>query len=202
MINPGATAAILLAAGSSRRFAGDKLAAPIGEETVLGLSARALAASGCALRVAVVRGASNPHASILKSLGFEIVINEKANEGLSRSLRAGVEWAERQSARGVLVALADMPFITAEHYRRLFEKADATSDCTSYTICDERRSPPAIFGAEWFNRLRDLCGDAGARTLLATISENVAVNAPADMLTDIDTPDDLHPWVTGLGGKA
>lgn len=191
MIEPAPTAAILLAAGASTRFGGDKLAASVGGETVLALSARALAASGCALRAAVLSPVTKPHAPLLQTLGFAVVLNERADDGLSASIRAGVDWADKQGAQSVLIALGDMPFIDPEHYLRLLRKFQESDDQLTFTVCGDRRAPPAIFGSLWFSPLRNLHGDAGARDLLRCADKRVGVQAPASALRDIDTPGDL-----------
>ena len=191
MIEPATTAAILLAAGASRRFGSDKLGASVGKGTVLGLSAKALAASGCVLRAAVVSEATKSHTRALQTLGFETVLNGHAVDGLSTSIRVGVNWAQIKGAQSALLALADMPFVDPAHYLRLFRKAQASDGQIAFTSCGDRRLPPAIFGAVWFARLQDLQGDAGARALLASVDADAGLHAPADALLDIDTLDDL-----------
>ena len=167
MITPQTTAAILLAAGAAKRFGGDKLGAAIVNEATVG------------------------HAPALRTLGYEAVLNKDASRGLSTSIRAGVAWAQSNGMQGVLIALADMPFINATHYRRLFREAQANDEQIAFTACGDRRSPPALFGICWFELLQALSGESGARALLASVSVAAGVEAPAESLVDIDTPDDL-----------
>ncbi len=110
---------------------------------------------------------------------------------MSTSLREGVSWAQEKNAGRVLIALADMPFVTPNHLGALIERCMARKENASFTKCGQRRSPPAAFGQDWFTPLRQLTGDAGARAILAELPANCGVEAAAGMLRDIDRPQDL-----------
>ena len=119
--------------------------------------------------------------------GFEICENDDPAEGMARSVRIGVEAAERTDADGVLIALADMPRVTAAHVHRLFDAStDAETVVASSDGCDPK--PPALFGAERFDFLLSLQGNAGARDLVRSGRHVVA--APAELI-DVDTPEEL-----------
>ncbi|WP_428410439.1 nucleotidyltransferase family protein [Hyphococcus sp.] len=186
-LTPANTAAILLAAGAASRFGADKLSAPLRGARVIDHAAAALTASGCAHRAVIVNSEN-----VISGLpGFETVINPDAAKGLSTSIRIGVNWAEACGAKGVLIALADMPFVDPDHYVRLFETANANRNQCAFTAAGEKRSPPAIFSAGWFSQLRDLEGDQGAKHLLSTQPKAAGVSAQEKMLADIDTSEDL-----------
>ncbi|MGE0408109.1 MAG: NTP transferase domain-containing protein [Amphiplicatus sp.] len=185
-------AAALLAAGSASRFGSDKLAALLGRKTLLHHSAAALAA-GLPLRAAVLRASSRIHAPLLERYGYHILMNEAPDEGLSASLRCALAWAQAQKARAALIALADMPFVTPAHYSRLVEKFRGSASGVAYSVCDGRRSPPAIFSQALFAALEALKGDVGARTLLESARAIDGVEAAAPTLDDIDSPKDLSP---------
>lgn len=173
------------------RFGGDKLAAVIDGESMLGLSASALAASGFEERVAVVSKGTKIHEPRLRELGFDVALNAEADEGMSSSIRAGVGWAQSRGANAVLIALADMPYVSATHLLRLSRKFDCCTSGLAYSVSAGRRAPPAIFSRNWFDRLRALEGDAGARAFLVAASASDGVEAPYGMLDDIDSQQDL-----------
>ena len=103
-------------------------------------------------------------------------------------MKLGVAWAKAQGAAGVLIALADMPLVTAAHVLRLF---DAARDDHTVVASSSGRNPmpPALFGAGMFDVLLALDGDRGARDLVRS-GRHVAV--PPAELTDVDTPEDLE----------
>jgi molybdenum cofactor cytidylyltransferase len=175
-------AAVLLAAGRSDRFTdGDKLAALLGD-LPLGLhAARTLAALPLARHI-VVTGPDG-----LAWPGFDVVLNERQDAGMASSIALGVTAARRASADAVLIALADMPFVSVEHLERLLARyrgpdtLAASSDGTG-------RMPPALFGSAWFDALEALSGDRRARAILE--KADVVPADPAE-LHDIDRVEDL-----------
>lgn len=184
MIAVERVALVLLAAGRSLRFgAADKLSAPL-DGLPLGLhAARTLAAMPFAARVAVIGPASLDYASH----GFDVVANDDPGAGQARSLRLGVEAARRIACDAILIALADMPFLSREHVDALLQRHDGRASVTASSF-GEAPMPPALFGSEWFERLSASRGDRGAGTLLGNAA---IVTGYARELIDIDTPADL-----------
>ena len=179
------TVLILLAAGRSTRF-GD-IGSKLTEEFLhrpLGLHvAVALESLPFAERLAIVDGARLDYAPY----GFTSLHNDDPGEGMSRSVRLGVLRAREIGARAVMIALADMPRVTATHIRRLFDAADG--DDTVVASSDGREpSPPALFGADHFDFLLSLTGEQGARDLVAGGRHVVA--SPAELI-DVDTREEL-----------
>lgn len=179
MIAPDRVAAVLLAAGRSRRFGeADKLLAELDGKPLARHAADTLAGIGFGALIVVTTPAL---AGVFPD--FAAIVNDCPDEGQSRSIRLGVEAAAGSQA--ALVALADMPFVSDAHYRRLFaahERLTASSRIGT-------AMPPALFDRSLFPKLVALEGDQGARALLGGA---VLVEAPAGDLRDIDTPDDLQ----------
>ncbi len=181
-------AGILLAAGRSIRFgAEDKLLAPLHGRPVLHHAADAMRAAPVDWRL-LVRGEGADGLD-----GFETVHVPPGAE-MSRSLAAGIDAARRIGADAALVALADMPFVTTHHLAALIA-AGGWRDTLLASEAADRRSPPALFGADWFEDLIAATGDAGGRHLLARA---IPIPTPVDMLRDIDTPSDLSA-AAGIG---
>lgn len=193
MIAPEAVAVILLAAGLSTRFGpSDKLAAPL-DGLPLGLhAARTLSTLPFLAKFAITR----PNGPDFAAFGFAPILNDDPGAGQSASIRLGLAQAYAIKPRAVLIALADMPFVTTAHIAALLAHLDGEHPVVASTD-GERPSPPALFDASLFPRLDQLSGDAGARSLLRNA---LLVAAPASELADIDTPADLrsHGGPAGL----
>ena len=186
MIAVDRTVLVLLAAGRGTRYGdiGSKLEAEFLSRP-LGLHvAVALESLPFLRRVAVVGHTRLDYAAH----GFDVAVNDDPAEGMARSVRIGVEAAERAGADGVLVALADMPRVTAAHVHRLFDAStDADTVVASSDGCDPK--PPALFGRGRFGFLKALSGDAGGRDLVR--AGRHVVTAPAELI-DVDTPEELE----------
>ncbi len=183
MIRAEDTVLILLAAGRSSRFAGgNKLEAeflgkPVGLHVVTALEdipfkARFVVRDGCSLDFD----------------GYHVIHNTRVEEGMSHSVRIGVEHAKQSGAQAVLIALADMPRVTATHIYRLLDAADS-SDAVVASSDGTQPRPPAVFGSGQFDFLLSLEGDEGARELVR--GGKHVVTAPTELI-DIDTPEDLE----------
>lgn len=185
MLTPEQTALVLLAAGRSRRFNdGDKLAEPFLDKPLAYHVVTALERVPFAARIAVVSGTTLDFAA----LGYDVVENPDPSLGQARSLCFGVARAKELGCEAVLVALADMPRVTAAHIRRMMDAADgpATIVASSDGVSP---MPPALFGKDMFDTLMQLEGDHGAREL---IQRGHHVIAPPTELVDIDTQEDLR----------
>jgi molybdenum cofactor cytidylyltransferase len=184
MIAAETVALILLAAGRSTRFGPrDKLAEPL-DGLALGLhAARMFGALPFAARIAVTRAGGPDFAPC----GFATAVNADPDGGQSCSIRLGLARARQARPEAVLIALADMPFVTTAHIAALLARFDAAHPVVGSTDGAQPR-PPALFGAALFATLDTLSGDAGARTLLRNAA---LVAAPPGELADIDTPADL-----------
>ncbi len=184
MIAAEAVAVVLLAAGQSRRFGTrDKLAEPL-NGLPLGLhAARTLSMLPFASRLAV----TGREAPDFASYGFKTVINPDPAAGQAGSLRLGLAEARRGRSEAVLIALADMPFVSARHLEALLSRFDQDHLVVGSSF-GETACPPVLFDASHFEALEALAGDQGARTLLrgATL-----IAASALELADVDTVDDL-----------
>lgn len=174
-------AALLLAAGRSTRFGRDKLAASL-HGLPLGLhAARTLLELPFAAHIVVTRpsGPCWP--------GFETIENGRPEKGMAHSIGLGLRAARDAGAEAVVIALADMPFVPPEHFRRLLSLCRG-ADALVASSDGARRSPPALFGSRWFAALENLTGDRGARDLL---DQAEAVLTDPRSLADIDRPEDI-----------
>lgn len=187
MIAPGRVAALLLAAGLSRRFGTeDKLLAPYRGRPLAGHARDALADIGFGARLAVIRSGAPALAALFDAPRFAIVTNPDPDAGMASSIRLGVAAARARDVDALLICLADMPRIDGALLMSLCAAYDPVAGLLAATD-GNRRMPPAIIGRCHFDMLSQLQGDAGARTLLADAPSFAA--APAQLL-DIDRPTD------------
>lgn len=184
MIAAEDTALVLLAAGRSDRFGDlDKLEQPYLAEPVGMHVVTALAAVPFRARIAVVSGTTLDYGA----RGYRVVQNPRPEDGQGRSLGLCLAPVRESGAKAVLIALADMPRVTAAHIYRLLETATG-EDAVVASSNGEHPTPPALFGAAHFDFLEALTGDEGARRLV--MGGRHVVTSPAE-LVDIDTPEQL-----------
>ena len=119
--------------------------------------------------------------------GFTVIHNPDRDLGMASSVALGVKRAQELGAKSVLIALADMPRVTASHILRVFDASEGDmSVVASSDGCDPK--PPALFGAGQFECLLNLEGSTGARDLVR--GGRHVVTSPNELI-DVDTPEDL-----------
>ncbi|MGE0485897.1 MAG: NTP transferase domain-containing protein [Gammaproteobacteria bacterium] len=181
---------LLLAAGCARRFGADKLLARLpGGDTVLAASARRLAVAVDDV-LAIVPAHDHARTRLLDELDVPWVVCADAAAGMAHSLRAGV--VATPAAEAWLVALADMPFVSAATLERLVAalREGAAVVLPSH---DGRDGHPVGFAASWRDALCALSGDHGARAVIDAAGACVRRLAVEDegVVRDIDHPGDL-----------
>lgn len=183
-------AAVILAAGESRRFGGAKLLALLDGRPLVQHVIDAANASSCDPVVLVVgAGADQLLASV--RLGRSLVVRNAAYAtGQASSLQAGLTAAA--SADAAVVLLADMPGVRPALIEALVARQRGSAAAAVTALWHGRRTPPTLLHRDLWPALHDLRGDVGAREVLAGRADVVSldVDPTQGSLDDIDTPDD------------
>ncbi|MFV9656412.1 nucleotidyltransferase family protein [Pseudomonas sp. NY15366] len=186
-----AVAALMLAAGYSRRFGADKRRLVLADGRSLLAASLALPCSMVEEVWLVLRPDEAPAALDLPP-GVRVVQNPATTQGMGHSLAAGAERLLAESrADAVAIFLADMPSIRRHSLEALM--ACAAPDRIVLPSHQGKRGHPVLFGRDFWPQLAALGGDAGARAVLQHNAEAlhiVELNDPG-VLQDIDTPADL-----------
>ncbi|MDE2598485.1 MAG: nucleotidyltransferase family protein [Rhodocyclaceae bacterium] len=181
---------VLIAAGQSRRFGGDKLLHPMHDGTPLALAAFRNLRPVCGEVVAVLRPDQERLACLLWDEGARIVVSEDSHAGMGHSLAAGVRACA--DAQGWLLSLADMPYVQTATMQRVADAILAGASIAA-PVHQAQRGHPVGFSKKWFAQLAGLIGDSGARALLQAHADEVTLVSCLDdgIHRDIDTPADL-----------
>ena len=153
---------LVLAAGRSTRFGSDKRLAELpGGRRVIDTLLDNVRASG--LPFTVCLGMNDHHiADQLRAKSTHCIQCGRAGEGMGGTL------AEASSHipgwDGVLIALADMPWIAPDTYLQVAAQLSAQRICVPTR--EGRRGHPVGFGSDFFSELQSLEGDTGARQLV------------------------------------
>lgn len=170
-------ALVLLAAGQSLRFGGDKLRHPIGGEPMLTRMLRLYGALPFDSRTVVLNESRRDFAETAQALGFEPVYNPRPEDGQSQSVRLGVIHAMARRPDGILCSVADQPNLQADTVLRLLTAFEAQPDRIVQTVSNGRRGNPVLFPAVFADALCALTGDVGG---------NAVIRRHADLLLPVE----------------
>jgi len=178
------TGALLLAAGSSRRFGAAKLLAELEGQPLITHAARALHAAG--LETLVVTGAhAEAIEAALTGINLRFVHASDHALGMAHSLRAGLA-AVPKDWDAALIMLADMPDLEPPFLAHL-----AATPGIAVPLWNGQRGNPVRWPRAHWPALMALTGDEGAKRLLPGLKVT-EVTAPSGAIHhDIDTPEAL-----------
>jgi molybdenum cofactor cytidylyltransferase len=184
------TAAVVLAAGLSRRMGQAKLLLPIRGRPVVRLTVECVLASGIDTVVVVSGREHEVLAEALSGLPVRFAVNPTPEAGQSSSIRVGIA-ALPERTDAALIVLGDQPFLSREIIPALLAAFTRTGKPIVVPRYRDGRGNPVLFGRAMFPELAQIVGDQGARALIERDPSRVAgVEFDSPMPQDIDTPDD------------
>lgn len=187
--------AVVLAAGSGKRMGRDKLSLPYRGRP---LSIWPVAAANESRLVKEVVVVARPSAGlpfdveILFSKPVHVAFNERCDEGMGSSLRAGIE-AAPSFAEAFVILLADMPLVDAPLVDGVLEAWMRSDRPIVAPSCGGRRGHPVVVSESLRDELLACRGDEGLRGLIKRrpeLLEEVEVEDPS-CLFDVDRPEEL-----------
>jgi CTP:molybdopterin cytidylyltransferase MocA len=188
-------AAIVLAAGASRRLGQPKQLLMHGGETLLERAIRLAGEAGAAPVFAVLGANFQLICASVPVMNISIpLINDHWEKGISTSIQTGLKAldAVARQANAALILSCDQPRLTADHLRELIETFAAQAEPSIVgSAYAGVVGIPAVFPALVFPHLLALRGDEGARAILAQPPcPLISVPFPGGEV-DIDQPGDL-----------
>lgn len=180
---------ILLAAGASRRMAGQSKQLLIYEgESLVRRAAKTALASLCR-PVIVVTGANREKIEAkIADLPLYIVANEDWETGMASSIRTGIEHLiVTAETSATVVMLCDQPLVDEMLINRLIDKYRTTGAPLVAAKYNETHGVPALFDKRLYPSLLALTGLQGAKIIIIDHSADLAeIPVPAAAF-DIDT---------------
>lgn len=179
---------LVMAAGCGSRFGRNKLEAEVDGKSLLRRALEAVPI-GEFHRVTVVTQYDGA-AVLAESFGFDVVRNDRPQDGLSRTVRLGTE--AMADCDAILYQVADQPLLERGTVRRELEFFRAHPDCIVGLSHNGVRGNPCVFPRRFFPELTALEGDVGGNVVIRAHPEALLLfEAPAAELRDVDTVEAL-----------
>ena len=185
-------AAIVLAAGESRRMGQPKQLLPFGERTILERVVDMLLTAGVGEVVVVLGHLADRVRTVLGDRPVTAVVNESYRQGMLSSVKCGVR-AIGAGYDAVLFALGDQPHIESavvSHVIRAYRAGNAGIVIPRYGA---KKGHPIIINLQKYREaIANLPEGAGLNALMQEHADDVRLIdvATEDIIRDIDVPDD------------
>jgi len=186
-------AAVVPAAGYSRRMGAFKPLLPFGATTVIEQVVTTIRGAGVDTIRVVVGWQMDRLVPVLEQCRVSWVENARFAEGMFASIQAGVRSLPGDVAAFLLLP-GDMPLVRSATLARLISEWDAHPGGILYPCFDGRRGHPPLIGATVIPEILADGPPDGLRALLARHTEDARDVEVADpgILVDLDTPEEYR----------
>ncbi len=194
-------AAVVLAAGESRRMGRNKLLLPWGDTTVLGQTIANALASGVAEVIVVVGHEGEAVARAAGVPGVSAILwNQDYAKGMLTSVQAAVRHLP-PTIEAMIVVLGDQPMVEPHVFDALLDAYAASPLGFVAPSHHGQRGNPVLIDRRHFAELLALPPEAAPRALLQRHPDDlltIEVDTAA-VLHDLDRPEDYERWVASGG---
>jgi molybdenum cofactor cytidylyltransferase len=187
-------AAIIVAAGASRRLGQPKQLLVYGGETLIERAIRLANEAGASPVIAVLGAHRQEILTAIPEGAAECVFNDDWEQGISTSIHAGLTALDASApcTQGALILSCDQPRLAAAHLGALIETFIAQPERSIVASAYANvLGVPAVFPRAAFPHLLAMRGDKGARALLLQPPCNLIALPFSGGEIDIDRPEDL-----------
>lgn len=167
---------------------------PWGDKTLIEHQVETLVTIGNPV-IVVLGNASESVIPLLEKYNVDITINLNWKTGLGSSVVSGIRHVTENfcDAEGVMTALLDLPFISVQHYQNLIKTFQpGTGQIIISSSADGWKGVPAVFDKCYFDELKALKGDEGAKNIIRKYMDKTIGIDCGVMLKDLDTPEDFR----------
>ena len=187
-------AGVVLAAGASRRMGPgrNKMLLELAGESLVRRAARRALAAGLAPVVVVLGHEADRARAALAGLPVEIALNPDFTGPTSTSLHAALD-VLGEDVNAAVVVLGDMVHVSEAALAEVVSRARSSDAPLVVSRYGDVTAPPLLFLRSLFGELRAWTGEGcGKAVVQAHQHEALYVDRPADVLVDVDTPEDFQ----------
>ena len=195
-------AAILLAAGASRRMGSPKALLKIHETTFIHRCVNVLHTSGIEKIIVVLGADAGRITHALAGAQVIIALNEQYQTGQLSSVIAGLRVAESFSPDAILLHPVDHPLISKTVTASIIQRFKQNGSSIIVPTFNGRRGHPVLFSSKLFEEIKNAPPDVGARSVVWSHASEVVEIETDDggILFNVDTPEDYKRLLVRLSG--
>lgn len=188
-------AAVILAAGASRRMGSPKMLLPFDSGTILQHVVGSYLTVLDSEKIIVVTGGDHARVSAsVASMGVKIIYNERSGDGMQSSVQAGISRAAKL-APNCFLALGDQPLIKPQTIRQLAESHLHSKAVVTQPTYLGKGGHPIVIASHAAEQILAL---GPSDTLKSFVNKHAVNKVEVDdpfVLKDVDTPEDYEKLI-------
>ena len=184
-------AGLIMAAGGSSRLDSPKQLLKWGDSYLINHCIDVVTQARIHPITVVLGSRAEEISAILPLSGVGILINPRWQEGISTSIKCGLNTLPID-VDGAFIFLSDQPFITAELIQAIISKFNESDGEIVAPRVNGQQCNPVLFRSSFFPQLMTISGDRGAKKLIAGRSVTWLDWPDEKLLLDIDSAEDYR----------
>lgn len=184
-----------MAAGASRRLGSPKQLLPWKKSNLLNHCIRQCLKVDIASIYLIVGANREIVEEQLMSGNYTLLYNKEWEEGMGSSIRTFVQSIDTETYDGVLILVADQPFLTGKLLHAFFETIQVGKKQLIISKYDKGKGPPSYFSYHYFDDLLKLKGDDGAKSIIKKNKDGITFIPFPKGNIDIDREEDVEKWL-------
>jgi len=186
-----------LAAGKSARMGKPKQLLPVAEDTLIELALKTAIEARMDDIYCILGANFKEIQPKVEKYSVEIVENKDWENGLGKSIAVGTAaiLKKEPQTEGILILLADQPWVDGLYLEKMISRFEDRPDAVIASDYEGFYGVPAIFAKAYFEQLKGLEGDNGAKELLNSRKMPIISVKSPEKLDDIDTPADYEQFL-------
>ena len=182
---------ILLAAGSGKRFKGDKLSFPVNGVPMLQHILQFYSSDSLKNiftdKILVTQSSRSTESKYAQEVGFHVIYNDFPEEGISRSIKEGLSVAILNNPLGFMFSVCDQPYLSEFTVLSLINEFISYPKKIIAPFSERGRGNPVIFPSSYVSELMSLNGDVGGSKIINLHLDMLrTIPVSEKELTDID----------------
>jgi molybdenum cofactor cytidylyltransferase len=129
-------------------------------------------------------------------MDVDIVYNENWSDGMGTGIAAGIKRILLSDADSVILAVSDQPHVSSELFRNMEKLKDESGKRIVACSYAQTLGTPVLFGKHYFNDLKLLTGNEGAKKIVKLNMPDVCTIEFEKGSIDIDTKQDYEKLIS------
>jgi len=192
------TGIIILAAGSSSRMGEPKQLMKFKNKTFLQHIVEESKEANLNPVICVTGYQSDQISKALTGMNVTTVYNELWSEGMGTGISAGIKQLLLSDVDSVILAVSDQPYVSSGLFAKMLTLKDKSGKKIIASSYAGTLGTPVLFDKEYFNQLKSLDGNQGAKNIVKLNKSDVCPVEFEKGRIDIDTKEDYENLISEI----